>query len=93
MEFFVILAFAACGLWFLFRKKAELPFALTRLLNVFEEIEATRHTMLIGAGGGLESLSPNRQANAMLELQRAMRVFERYPRHEVTREGINTNLQ
>ena len=35
--------------------------ALTKLTNLFEEIERTKYTHFIGAGGGIDSLPISRQ--------------------------------
>lgn len=56
------------------------------MTNIFEEIERTRHTMFIGAGGGIDSLPLARQRHAKAILEEGITYLKRYPRHEVTRE-------
>jgi hypothetical protein len=65
---------------------------LTRMTNIFEEIERTRHTMLIGAGGGIDSLPPARQRQADLIFEQGIAHLKSYPRHEVTRELVKNAL-
>lgn len=59
---------------------------LTRMTNVFEQMEQTRYTMPIGAGGGIDSLSPASQRHAEAIFEDGVSYLKRYPRHEVTRE-------
>lgn len=61
---------------------------LARMTSVFEEVERTRSTMPIGAGGGIDSLPLARQAQANTEFEQALAYLKIYPRHEVTRELV-----
>lgn len=61
---------------------------LARITSVFEEVERTRSTMPIGAGGGIDSLPLARQARANTEFEQALAYLKIYPRHEVTRELV-----
>jgi hypothetical protein len=65
---------------------------LTRMTNIFEEIEHTRYTMHIGAGGGVDSLPPARQRQAEAEFEQGISYLKNYPRHEVTRELMKNAL-
>ena len=57
---------------------------LARMTTVLEEIERTRHTMPIGAGGGVDSLPLNRQKQAEGIFANGLVFMRRIPRHEVT---------
>lgn len=61
---------------------------LTRMTNIFEEIERTRSSMPIGVGGGVDSLPLARQVRANNEFEQALGYLKIYPRHEVTRELV-----
>lgn len=67
-------------------KQVRLGLHLTRMTNIFEEVEQTRRTMPIGAGGGFDSLPPKRQLQADQELQQGLQYLRQFPRHEITRE-------
>jgi hypothetical protein len=56
------------------------------MTNIYEEIEMTRHTMPIGAGGGIDSLPLSRQMQADAIFGQGIAYLKTYPRHEVTRE-------
>jgi hypothetical protein len=58
--------------------------AITNLTNVFEEIEATRSTRFIGAGGGFDSLPIYKQATYSKKIPKWLSTLEKRPRHEVT---------
>lgn len=58
--------------------------AITNLTNLFEEIEATRSTRFIGAGGGFDSLSLHRQAKYSKKIPKWLSTLENRSRHEVT---------
>jgi hypothetical protein len=60
--------------------------ALTGLTNVSEEIERTRHTMPIGAGGGLNSLPLIRQRELAEKIPKWLNTLRKHPRHIITRE-------
>jgi hypothetical protein len=59
---------------------------LSQMTNICEEIERTRHTMNIGAGGGIDSLPPAKQWQAEVIFKQGIAYLGTYPRHEVTRE-------
>jgi hypothetical protein len=59
---------------------------LTKMTNWMEAIESTRLSMPIGAGGGLDSLSPDQRARATRDLELGMATMAKYPRHVVTAE-------
>lgn len=65
---------------------------LTRMTNIFEELERTRHTMPIGAGGGIDSLPLARQRQAEAIFQQGVAHLKSYPRHEVTRELVKNAI-
>jgi hypothetical protein len=89
---FLVICAGLCALgYFLFRgpaKQLKMGRHLTRMTNVFEEIERTRHTMYIGAGGGVDSLPPGRQRQANMVFEQGVSYLKTYPRHEVTRELV-----
>lgn len=58
--------------------------AITNLTNVFEEIEATRSTSFIGAGGGFDSLPIHKQTKYSVKIPKWLSTLEKRPRHEVT---------
>lgn len=60
--------------------------ALTKLTNVFEEMEHTRHTMPIGAGGGINSLPKARQQEIERKMPNWLATLKKQPRHVVTQE-------
>ena len=62
--------------------------ALAKLTNVFVEIEMTRSTSLVGAGGGLDSLPASRQAAISAKLPKWLGTLQRRTRAEVTREVL-----
>jgi hypothetical protein len=89
MEFLLVCVGIGTVGYFLLRgpaKQVKMGQHLTRMTNVFEEIERTRHTMFIGAGGGIDSLGPARQRRAETVLEQGIAYLKKYPRHEVTRE-------
>ena len=59
---------------------------LTKLSDIFEAIELTRLTMPIGAGGGLDSLGPQRMIAAVAQLEKSTVFLKKFPRHRVTEE-------
>ncbi|RKF17750.1 hypothetical protein D6851_15955 [Altericroceibacterium spongiae] len=67
-------------------KQVRLGLHLTRMTNIFEEVEQTRRTLPIGAGGGFNSLPKMRQLQADQELQQGLQYLRQFPRHEITRE-------
>jgi len=69
-----------------FIKQIALGNHLTKLTNIFERIEATRATMFIGAGGGIESLPQSEQASTIAELERRIAALRYHPRHVITQE-------
>ncbi|MBA4747748.1 MAG: hypothetical protein H2056_03430 [Sphingopyxis sp.] len=58
---------------------------LTRMTNILEEVEATRHILPIGAGGGIDSLPLSRQVEAERIFQEGIAYLKSFPRHEVTK--------
>ena len=58
---------------------------LTKLTNIVETIKATRYTMPIGAGGGVDSLPRAAQLAAEAQFERSLAVLRTHPRHEVTK--------
>lgn len=67
-------------------KQIKMGHHLTQMTNIYEEMELTRHTMFIGAGGGIDSLPLARQIEADAIFGRGIAYLKTYPRHEVTRE-------
>ena len=61
---------------------------LTRMTNVIEAMESTRHAMPIGAGGGIDSRPVNAQRKADAIFEKGLAYLQNYPRHEVTRELV-----
>jgi hypothetical protein len=61
---------------------------LTKMTNWMEAIENTRHTMPIGAGGGLDSLPRDQQTRAVKDLEAGMAAAAKFPRHVITAELI-----
>ena len=59
---------------------------LTKLTNLFEEIERTKYTHFIGAGGGIDSLPISRQKELEKKLPNWMATISARPRDVVTRE-------
>lgn len=71
---------------------------LTKLTNLFEEIERTKHTHFIGAGGGIDSLPLARQRELEKKLPKWIATVSSRSPHEVTREllkniKLSQNLQ
>lgn len=60
--------------------------ALTKLTNMHEAILQTRETMLIGAGGGFDSLPRSMQEDLARKIPKWLATLDRNPRHVVTRE-------
>ncbi len=60
--------------------------ALTKLTNLFEEIERTKYTHFIGAGGGIDSLPISRQKELEHKLPKWIATISSRPQDEVTRE-------
>ena len=60
--------------------------ALTKLTNLFEEIERTKITHFIGAGGGIDSLPISRQRELEHKLPKWMATISSRSQDEVTRE-------
>jgi len=58
--------------------------AITNLTNMFEEIELTRSTNFIGAGGGFDALPKRKQAEYAAKTPKWLNTLEKRPRHEVT---------
>ena len=59
---------------------------LTKLTNLFEEIERTKYTHFIGARGGIDSLPISRQKELEKKLPKWMATISARPRDVVTRE-------
>ena len=68
-----------------FWKRSEFGRHLTAMTNVFEQVETTRYTMHIGAGGGFDSLPKSQQIHAEAVLDRGLAFLKTKPRHEITR--------
>lgn len=88
-----ILLLAGSGLlaWGLLKRpirQIRMGLHLTAMTNIVEEMELTRQTMPIGAGGGVDSLPLGRQRQADRILDRGMSFMRNYPRHVVTRELV-----
>lgn len=66
--------------------------ALTKLTNLEEELEHSRRTMYIGAGGGIESLPKVRQQELELKFPKWIETLRSQPSHVVTRE-LMKNIQ
>lgn len=67
--------------------------ALTELTNLFEEIERTKQTHFIGAGGGIDSLPIPRQRELEKKLPKWVATVSKHPQEIVTRELLkNINL-
>ena len=60
--------------------------ALTKLTNLFEEIERTKRTHFIGAGGGIDSLPISRQRELEHQMPKWMDTISSRSQNEVTRE-------
>ena len=75
-----------------FLKQIALGNHLTKLTNVFEEIENTRASMPIGSGGGVDSLPTARQAKVVSELEERMKALSSHPRHVITRELVKNMI-
>jgi hypothetical protein len=60
--------------------------ALTKLTNVWEAIGYTRETMLIGAGGGFDSLPRAMQEELAPKIPKWLATLGKHPRHIVTQE-------
>ena len=75
-----------------FLKQIKMGQHLTQMTNILEEVERTRHTMPIGAGGGIDSLPPARQRQADAIFERGVAYLRSYPRHEVTRELVKNAM-
>ena len=95
MEFLLVCVGVGALAYFFLRgpgKQIKMGSHLTRMTNIFEEIERTRHTMFIGAGGGIDSLPPARQRQAETIFEHGMAYLKTYARHEVTRELVKNAL-
>jgi len=66
--------------------------ALTNLTSVFEEIERTRQTHFIGAGGGFDSLPKRRQLELERKVPKWLATLQQRPAHEVTNKLLK-NMQ
>jgi hypothetical protein len=89
------LVFAAIFGWIsiLFWKRTEFGRHLTAMTNIFEQVETTRYTMHIGAGGGFDSLSKTQQIYAETVFDRGLAFLKTKPRHEITRNLLlNTRI-
>ena len=62
------------------------------MTNIFEDMERTRHTMPIGAGGGIDSLPPARRREAETQFEQGMAYLRSFPRHEITRELLKNAI-
>lgn len=62
--------------------------AIRNLTTLFEELEATKITMYIGAGGGLDSLPIRRQKELETKLPKWLATLRSHPRHLITKELI-----
>lgn len=69
-----------------FFRSIKLVSLVTKIGNLFDEIEKTRLTHLPGAGGGFDSLPISRQVYFGEKLPAWRASLETYPRHEVTRQ-------
>lgn len=90
---YILIAFGALA-YFLKRPRKEFKLGqhLTRMTTIFEDIERTRHTMPIGAGGGIDSLSPARRLQAETQFEQSIAYLRSFPRHEITRELIKNAI-
>ncbi|MCW5603911.1 MAG: hypothetical protein KIT18_05125, partial [Burkholderiales bacterium] len=66
--------------------------ALTKLTNLEEELERSRRTMYVGAGGGIESLPKARQKELERKFPKWIDTLQSQPSHVVTRE-LMKNIQ
>lgn len=95
MEFLLVCAVVGVFGYFMLRgpaKQFKMGQHLTQMTNIFEEMELTRRTMFIGAGGGIDSLPPARQRQAESIFEQGIAYLGAYPRHEVTRELVKNAL-
>ncbi|HGW3768214.1 TPA: hypothetical protein ACNH1M_002429 [Enterobacter cloacae] len=65
---------------------------LTKLTNVFEELELSKKVMFPGAGGGIDSLPIRRQQEINDKMPKWLSNLKKHPRHVVTRELIKNIL-
>lgn len=65
---------------------------LAKLTNIIEEIERTRLTSYIGAGGGLDSLPLSRQGPIEREYEARTTALAKFPRHEVTKAMVKNMM-
>ncbi|TNK13099.1 hypothetical protein [Escherichia coli] len=66
--------------------------ALTKLTNVFEELEHSKRVMFPCAGGGIDSLPKKRQQEINDKMPKWIADLKKHPRHVVTRELIKNIL-
>ncbi len=66
--------------------------ALTKLTNVFEELEHSKKVMPVGAGGGIDSLPIRRQQEILVKMPKWLDTLRKHPRHSVTRELIKNMI-
>lgn len=89
---FVVVVLVCLALWFGGGKSVwrnlRMGAQLTRMTNVFEAIEQTRHTHPIGAGGGIDSLPLRDQMASTITLMRGLEHLRQFPRHVVTLELV-----
>lgn len=65
---------------------------LTRMTNIFEEIQRTQSGFPADSGTGINRLPSGRQKQARLEFEDGVQFLKGYPRHEVTRELVKNAL-
>ncbi|WP_456310159.1 hypothetical protein [Serratia proteamaculans] len=77
---------------FRFLSQIALGNALTKLTNVFEELQHSKKVMPVGAGGGIDSLPIRRQQEIINKMPKWLDTLRKHPRHVVTRELIKNML-
>ena len=95
MEFLLVCVGVGTVGYFLLRgpgKQIKMGLHLTEMTNILEEVERTRYTMHIGAGGGIDSLPLARQRQAEVIFEQGVAYLKSYPRHEVTRELVKNSI-
>lgn len=70
----------------------KLGIVLTKFTNFFEEMERTRATAFIGAGGGIDSLPLARQQEVMRNMDGWIATLRKHPRHVITREMMKNMI-
>jgi hypothetical protein len=82
--FLATLVWTSFGFLLKNRKYMVLGNHLTKMTNWMEAIEQTRHTMPIGAGGGIDSLPQHQQTQAVRDLEAGMIAAAKFPPFYVT---------